>query len=85
MGASTFFNTFSFWHQVKRGTADIPWGSLFGGGGDAGGDMNQLHDLGWSDGQIINSYIAIGQVCLWVTIGFYVIRSIDWHRRDLKL
>jgi hypothetical protein len=85
MGASTFFNTFSFWHQVKWGTADIPWGSLLGGGGDAGGDMNQLHDLGWSDGQIINTYIAIGHVCLWVTIGMYIMRSIDWHRKDLKI
>jgi hypothetical protein len=85
MGASTFFNTFSFWHQVKRGMVDIPWGSLLGGGGDAGGDMNQLHDIGWSDGQIINTYMAIGQVCLWLTIGVYVMRSVDWHHRDLKL
>lgn len=82
MGASTLLNTVSFWHQVKRGTIDIPWGSLLGGAGDAGGDMNQLHDIGWSDGQIINTYTALGQVCLWVTIGIYALRAIR-HRRPL--
>lgn len=81
MGASTFINALSFWHQVKRGSAAIPWGTMLGGSGDAGGDMNQLHDFGWSDGQIVNTYLAIGQVCLWVTIGIYVVRAISYRRR----
>ncbi len=85
MGASTFFNALSFWHQVKRGTAAIPWGTMLNGSGDAGGDMNQLHDFGWSDGQIVNTYIAIGQLCLWVTIGIYVVRAISSHRKGLNL
>ncbi len=85
MGASTFVNAFSFWHQVKRGSAEIPWGTMLNGSGDAGGDMNQLHDWGWSDGQIVNTYLAIGQLCLWMTIGIYVVRALASHRRGLKL
>lgn len=84
MGASTFFNAFSFWHQIKRGSADIPWGTILNGAGDAGGDMNQLRDFGWSDGQIVNTYIAIGQVCLWVTIVIYAIRAIAWRSQGFK-
>jgi hypothetical protein len=80
MGASTFFNSFSFWHQIKRGKADIPWGTMLNGSGDAGGDMNQLRDFGWSDSQMINSYIAIGQICLWTMLIIYVLRVIKWKR-----
>jgi hypothetical protein len=85
MGASTFVNAMSFWHQIERGSAEIPWGTMLNGSGDAGGDMNQLHDLGWSDGQIINTYLAIGQLCLWVTIGIYVVRAIGLRRKGLNL
>jgi hypothetical protein len=85
MGASTFFKALSFWHQVKRGSEQIPWGTMLNGSGDAGGDMNQLRDFGWSDGQIVNTYIAIGQLCLWVTIGIYVVRAISSNRKGLNL
>lgn len=80
MGASTFVNIFSFWHQVKRGLADIPWGSMLNGSGDAGGDMNQLRDFGWSDLHIIHSYIAIGQVCFWLMVVVYGLRVVKWRR-----
>lgn len=80
MGASTFLNSFSFWHQVKRGTAEIPWGTMLNGSGDAGGDMNQLRDFGWSDGQIIGSYLAIGQLCFLAMLLVYGLRVVKWKR-----
>jgi hypothetical protein len=85
MGAHSFLANFTFWHQIKRGEASIPWGTMLNGSGDAGGDMNQLRDLGWSDGQIINTYIAIGQVCLWVLIGVYVLRIVQWKKASDRL
>ena len=77
LAASTFLNSFSFWHQIKRGTADIPWGSMLNGSGDAGGDMNQLSDFGWSDRHIIEAYTSLGNVCLWVLIGVYIFRLLN--------
>jgi hypothetical protein len=74
LAASTFLNSFSFWHQIKRGTAEIPWGTLLNGSGDAGGDMNQLSDFGWSDRHIIDVYVSLGNGCLWVLIGVYIFR-----------
>lgn len=71
LSASTFFNSISFWNQIKRGTIAIPWGTMLNGSGDAGGDMNQLSDMGWSDMQIIQTYVGLGQVCLLILIGFY--------------
>lgn len=71
IAASTFFNSVSFWNQIKRGTAAIPWGTMLNGSGDAGGDMNQLSDLGWSDMRIVQTYVGLGQVCLLILIGFY--------------
>ncbi len=84
LAASTFVGTFSFWHQVKRGTADIPWGSLLGGEGDAGGDMNRLSDVGWSDLRIVQTYTSLGNLCLWILIGVYVFRLVQLARLGRK-
>jgi hypothetical protein len=77
--ANTFWWSFSQWHQISKGEESIPWGSLFGGEGDAGGDMNQLSLVyGWSDQQIINTYNQLGNVCLLVLVavyGFILIRD----------
>ncbi len=73
IAASTFSETFWLWHQIKRGTESIPWGSMWGGEGDAGGDMNRLSlDYGWSDGQIIQTYSQLGNLCLLVLVGTYI-------------
>jgi hypothetical protein len=84
LAASTFVGAFSFWHQVKRGTADIPWGSLLGGDGDAGGDMNRLSDAGWSDLHIVQTYTSLGNLCLWILIGIYVLRLVKLERLGRK-
>jgi hypothetical protein len=68
----TFTESFGMWHHIKTGSAEIPWGTMLGGQGDAGGDMNNLSSMGWSDAQIVNTYSQLGNVCLFVSIGFYV-------------
>lgn len=68
----TFTASFSMWHNIKTGAAEIPWGTMLGGQGDAGGDMNNLSSMGWSDAQIVNTYSQLGNVCLFVSIGFYI-------------
>ncbi len=73
MAAYTFTASFGMWHQIKAGAAEIPWGTLLGGQGDAGGDMNKLTAFGWSDAQIINAYSQLGNVCLFLLIGIYII------------
>jgi len=51
--AVTFWNAYSLWNKIDRGQAFIPWGTLLGGEGDAGGDMNILVNYGWSYDRII--------------------------------
>lgn len=74
IAASSFWKSFWFWHQIQRGQAEIPWGSLLGGEGDAGGDMDRLvNDFGWTPDQIINTYTHLGNLCLLVLLGVYAV------------
>ncbi len=73
MATFTFADSFGMWHQIKAGTAEIPWGTMLGGQGDAGGDMNNLVAFGWSNTQIINTYSQLGNICLFVIIGVYAV------------
>jgi hypothetical protein len=73
MAAYTFTASFGLWHQIKAGAADIPWGSMLGGQGDAGGDMNKLSASGWSDVQIVSAYSHLGNICVVVLVGIYAI------------
>jgi hypothetical protein len=68
----TFLGTLGRWRQIKSGLQAIPWGSMLGGSGDAGGDMNQLVDHGWSDQRIIDCYNSLGGLCLTVIVGVYL-------------
>lgn len=77
IAAHTFWHEFWRWHLIERGQAQIPWGTLLGGEGDQGGDMNFLNASGWSTDQIINTYTYLGDICLAILIGvyaFFVIR-----------
>lgn len=81
IGANTFWASFSRWQHIRKGTASIPWGSLLFGDGDAGGDMNQLSQVyNWSDQKIINTYNALGNVCLIALVSLYIFFLIK-HRR----
>ncbi|MEM9135944.1 MAG: M50 family metallopeptidase, partial [Cyanobacteria bacterium P01_F01_bin.42] len=71
--AFTFWGNFSLWHQIERGRQAIPWGSLWGGPSHEGGDMNQLSLVyNWSDRQIIDTYNALGAICLSLIVGVYL-------------
>ena len=69
--AFTFWHNIFFWRQIDRGQASIPWGTLWGGSNDAGGDMNQLLQYGWSSQQIIDTYNLVGGCCLIAIICTY--------------
>ncbi|MFK8181906.1 MAG: hypothetical protein AB8B99_00935 [Phormidesmis sp.] len=60
------------WQQIESGLQAIPWGSLLGGSGDMGGDMNRLVQHGWSDQQIIDTYNSLGGLCVIVIASVYV-------------
>ncbi|NET49009.1 MAG: hypothetical protein F6K09_09845 [Merismopedia sp. SIO2A8] len=71
--AYTFWHIWGLWHQIDRGAAAIPWGTLWAGVGDANGDMNILsHEYSWSDQQIINTYTTLGDFCLLILTGLYL-------------
>ncbi|MEN9225346.1 MAG: hypothetical protein Q6M54_07740 [Thermostichus sp. DRC_bins_24] len=72
IAASSLWRSFWQWHTIQLGLAQIPWGTLFGGQGDAGGDMNRLnYDFGWSADDIIQTYSWLGNVCVGVVLGLY--------------
>jgi hypothetical protein len=79
--AYTFWGSFWMWQRIDRGREDIPWGSMWGGAGDGGGDMNMLVDFGWSDRQIIDTYNSLGGLCLLVLLGVYGAIALRQHHR----
>lgn len=87
IGAITFSSSFLKWHSIKIGNTDIPWGTLWGGRGDSGGDLNILNDYGgWSANQIIGTYINLGNLCLLIIIIFYVFNLLkSYPELPLKL
>lgn len=69
----TFLGSFWQWRQIDRGLEAIPWGSIFGGAGDAGGDMNQLNLVhSWSTARIIDTYNGLGSFCAIAIISVYL-------------
>ncbi len=74
IAAATFFDSFWLWHHIDRGLADVPWGSIFGGAGDSNGDMNRLNgQFGWSVAQIVDTYTGLGNLCLIILLGAYLV------------
>ncbi len=74
IAASSLWKSFWQWHTIQLGLNQIPWGTLFGGQGDASGDMNRLNfDFGWSTDQIIQAYTFLGNLCALVVLSLYVI------------
>ncbi|MGA0197563.1 MAG: hypothetical protein ACO3NK_00270 [Prochlorotrichaceae cyanobacterium] len=78
--AVTFWNAFFLWRKVSRGQAFIPWGTLLGGEGDGGGDMNILVAYGWSYDRIIDTYHPLSNFCLLVILGVYAYALIQAYR-----
>ena len=69
----TFIGSSLRWHHIEKGLEAIPWGTLFGGAGDSGGDMNQLSEVyGWADQRIIDTYNSIGNLCAIAILSVYL-------------
>jgi hypothetical protein len=74
IGGGSFFQTYSFWKQVKRGREGIPYGTMMHGEDDRGGDMDALHnDYGWTQREIIHTYNHLADACLLVLLVVYAI------------
>lgn len=79
--AFTFWGQFWLWAQIRRGLADIPWGSMWGG--QSHGDMNNLRAAGWSNQQIIGTYSTLANLCLLALLGVYFYFGIQRNRHYL--
>lgn len=81
--AFTFWHNVWFWRQIDRGREAIPWGTLWGGANDSGGDMNQLIQAGWSTRQIIDTYNLLGSLCVLAIVGTYLYFSLRQNRHAI--
>lgn len=73
IAASGFWENFHFWNNIKTGQESIPFGSLLGGQGDAGGDMNKLiFDYHWDPRVLVATYHYLGILCLLFLFGIYL-------------
>jgi hypothetical protein len=80
-GAFTFYETFQFWRQVRRGLEGIPYGSMLYGEDDANGDMNKLHDdYNWTQHDIVYGYNHLGTACLAVILIVYIFFALRLDR-----
>jgi hypothetical protein len=85
VAANGFWHNVWLWGKIRKGAAEIPWGSIFGGSGDSGGDMNQLNEVyGWSITQIIGTYNRLGHLCLLILIGTYAFVLVRQNHSLLK-
>ncbi len=81
IGASSFYETYTFWRKVKYGMVPLPYGSMVNGEEDASGDLDTLSaDFGWSDRQIIATYNHLGNVCLAALVIVYAIFALRLNR-----
>jgi hypothetical protein len=81
IGAGTFFQSFSFWRDVKHGLEGIPYGSMINGEGDGGGDMNILReDYHWTQHQIIYTYNHLADACLVSLAVVYIVFNLRLDR-----
>jgi len=81
--AFTFWHNLWFWRQIDRGREAIPWGTLWGGANDSGGDMQQLLQAGWSTRQIIDRYNLLGGLCVLAVVGTYLYFALRQNRHAI--
>ncbi len=78
-----FVESLKLWSGVLSMTHEIPFGTLWGGQGDAGGDMNQLRDVfDWSERHIAGVYWRWIVLCGVAIFVVWIIAFIQaWSRR----
>jgi hypothetical protein len=70
IGAAAFADAFEQWWSARTDSDRIPFGMNEGAGLS---DPSVLSDrFGWSAGQLVHAYVALGVVCLLVMAGVYV-------------
>jgi len=81
IGSGVFYQSFTFWRQVKRGLEGIPYGSMINGEDDGGGDMNILRDdYHWTQHQIIYSYNHLADACVVALLVIYAVFNLRLDR-----
>ena len=81
VGAASFFESYSFWKDVKRGAEGIPYGSMINGEGDGGGDMNiLLNDYHWTQHRIVFAYNHLADGCLVAVLAIYLFFNLNLNR-----
>jgi len=86
IGASSFYDTYTFWKKVQHGEVPLPYGSMVNGEEDAGGDLNTLaDDFNWNDRFIIATYNHLGAICLAVLVIVYLVFALRLDRLGSRL
>ncbi|HWA10043.1 MAG TPA: hypothetical protein VG838_11380 [Opitutaceae bacterium] len=86
IGASSFYDAYTFWQKVKYGAVPLPYGSMVNGEEDASGDLDTLSaDFDWSDRTIIATYTHLGNVCLAGIVIVYAIYALQLNRLPGRL
>lgn len=69
-----FMNVFKQWQKIKSGLATLPAGSAMSsdGASDKHGDLNRLFEAGWSKEQIVNNYVLLGKICVFIIVAVYI-------------
>lgn len=69
-GLASFLPAWRQWRGVAAGDEPFPLGALLLGPED--GDMNRLLAAGWSQAEVIDSYLHFAQVCAAVVLGLWL-------------
>ena len=86
IGASSFYDTYTFWKKVQHGAVPLPYGSMVNGEEDASGDLDTLSsDFGWSDRRIIATYNNLGVACLAGLVIVYLVFALRLDRLAARL
>jgi len=72
-----------FWAEVVKGKAQMPFGSLVGGSGDAAGDMDRLVRVyGWTEAFLSRIYNMTGHLATWTLWGHFGYFLFQRMRKD---
>lgn len=69
----SFEHSYTLWNEIAHQRRDLPLGTIFGGSGDAAGDLNRLmSQYGWTPASLTHTYGFLASACYLVIWGHYV-------------
>jgi hypothetical protein len=83
VGLYTFGRAFLRWWDIRRGLSAVPYGTWMSST-DAGGDMNQLREAGFSEPGLIKLYLTVALVCGGIMLAHYLVFGLRASRRQLR-